>query len=68
MTVPDSPLTLQQSLDALQAITSKLENPALPLEEALQLYAEGAKLAAYSEQLLKDAEQKIEAIQFPVSQ
>lgn len=67
MSTPESPLTLQQALDALQAITSTLENPALPLEEALQHYAEGARLAGYCEQLLKEAEQKIEAIQFPIA-
>jgi len=67
MSTTENELSLQQALNALQEITSTLENPALPLEEALRLYEKGAKLAAYCERLLKDAEQKVEAIQFPVS-
>ena len=55
---PES-LTFEQSMQELEDLVSKMEQGDLPLEDALQSFERGIKLARHSQQKLKDAEQKV---------
>lgn len=46
----------------LESIVDKLEKASVTLEESIQLYERGEKLKARCEDLLKDAEMRIEKI------
>lgn len=51
--------TYEESIKRLEDIVQILENGDLPLEESMKLFEEGAKLSAYCETCLKNAEQTI---------
>ena len=55
--------TFEEGLEALEAIVRRMEEGALPLEDALAAYEEGVKLhRQLSEQLLQ-SEQKLKTLQ-----
>lgn len=57
----DSP-SLQQQMDELAALVEKLEDPELPLEQALSLYESGMALARSAQSALEAAEQRVRVI------
>lgn len=63
MTAPiaDQPQTFEQARDELESIVRRLEDGNVTLQESLDLWERGEKLAAYCDQLLGQAEQRLEA-------
>lgn len=55
--------TYETAVKRLQEIVKSLENGGLPLEESVKLFEEGAKLAKFCNNELKNAEQKIIALE-----
>lgn len=55
-------LSFEQALAQLQDLVKKMESGALPLSDSVAAYEQGMKLKAYCEQLLKEAELKIEKL------
>ena len=55
-------LTYEQAIKRLEEIVCKLEEGALSLEESMKLYEEGAKLSEFCHVTLKEAKQKIIAL------
>ncbi len=51
--------TYESALKRLQEIVKLLENGGMPLEESVKLFEEGAGLAKFCENELKNAEQRI---------
>lgn len=51
--------TYETAVKRLQEIVKLLENGGLPLDESVKLFEEGAKLAKFCNDELKNAEQKI---------
>jgi len=54
--------SFESSLSSLEKITGRLEEGALPLDEALKLFEEGVKLSRYCEEQLNKAKKKIEIL------
>ena len=52
----------EEALKKLQAIVEKLERGDLPLEEAMDSFTEGIKLAQYCHQKLEEAENKVQML------
>ena len=60
---PNAPeLSFEAALAQLQDLVKKMESGALPLSDSVAAYEQGMKLKAYLEQLLKEAELKIEQL------
>jgi exodeoxyribonuclease VII small subunit len=61
---PDQPeeLKFEQALARLEKIVSEMESAELPLDEALQRYEEGVRLAAFCSSKLEEAQKKIEIL------
>lgn len=57
----DQPLTFEEARDELEAIVRRLEDGSVSLQDCLDLWERGEKLAAYCDQLLGQAEQRLEA-------
>ena len=55
-------ITYEQAIKRLEEIVASLEEETLSLEESLKLYEEGAKLSEFCHKTLKDARQKIIAL------
>ncbi len=55
-------LTFEQSMNRLEEIVGKLEQGECGLDESLKLFEEGAKLAASCNQMLDQAEQKVDLL------
>ena len=55
----DKKLTIEQAMGRLEEIVAQLESGDHPLEDALSLYEEGAKLMKQCTTLLDKAEQKV---------
>ncbi len=55
--------TYESAVKRLQEIVKILENGGLPLNESVKLFEEGAKLSKFCNDELKNAEQKITALQ-----
>ena len=51
--------TYETSIKRLEEIVNILEDGTLPLEESLKLFEEGSKLAAFCNNCLNTAEQKV---------
>lgn len=58
---PDE-LKFEQALARLEKIVSEMESAELPLDEVLQRYEEGVKLAAFCSSKLEEAQKKIEIL------
>lgn len=52
----------EEALDELDKIVHRLENTALPLDEALSLFEEGIKLSRFCSAKLEEAEKKVEIL------
>ncbi|MDU8923935.1 exodeoxyribonuclease VII small subunit [Pasteurellaceae bacterium LIM206] len=52
----------EHTLSQLETIVVRLENGDLPLEEALQAFEEGVKLAKLGQERLRQAEQRIQIL------
>lgn len=52
----------EEAISALEAIVTKLESGEVSLDESLNLFEEGTKLAAFCSKALDTAEQKIRTI------
>ena len=57
------PASFEAALKELEEIVEKLEKGNLPLAEMIQLYRRGKELAQYCDAQLREARQKIEALQ-----
>ena len=51
--------SFEESMERLEAIVAQLEKGECGLDQSLKLFEEGAKLARQCEQLLDQAEQKV---------
>ncbi|GAB4318320.1 MAG: hypothetical protein Kow0074_07450 [Candidatus Zixiibacteriota bacterium] len=67
---PAAPKKFEDAFERLSEIVEQLENAEAGLEESLDLYAEGMKLARFCGEKLSEAEKKIqklsEKLQVPV--
>lgn len=52
----------ETSLEKLEKIVERLEEGSLPLEESLKAFEEGMKLTQGCEELLNEAEKKVELL------
>ncbi len=59
---PDDTARFETLYERLQQVTARLEGGDLTLDESLVLYDEGMRLAVRCQQLLSEAEQKIEVL------
>jgi exodeoxyribonuclease VII small subunit len=57
----EDPLTFEAARDELEQIVRQLENGNVTLQESLDLWERGEKLAAHCDHLLGQAEQRLEA-------
>lgn len=64
MTDTTAELSFEAALKRLEEIVRQLESGEAPLDDAIKLYEEGDKLKRQCEARLKDAQMKIEQIQF----
>ncbi|MBQ7409484.1 MAG: exodeoxyribonuclease VII small subunit [Alphaproteobacteria bacterium] len=55
-------LSFEEAYKQLTELVKKMESGELPLSESVTAYEQGIKLKAYCEQLLKEAELKIETL------
>ena len=58
----DNKPTFEEAYKQLAELVKKMESGELPLAESVAAYEKGIKLKAYCEQLLKEAELKIETL------
>ena len=63
MKKPNDNQTYEALYARMQAIVARLEAGELPLEEALALYEEGVAVAAACQQLLDQAELRVQELQ-----
>lgn len=57
-----SELTFEHAIKRLEEVVAQLERGDIPLEEAIQLFGEGTKLAGICRQKLDWAEQQVEIL------
>ena len=55
-------LTFEEAYKQLTELVNKMESGEMPLADSVAAYEQGIKLKAYCEQLLKEAELKIETL------
>jgi exodeoxyribonuclease VII small subunit len=55
-------LSFEEAYRQLQELVKKMESGALPLADSVKAYEQAAKLKAFCEQQLKQAEMKIEVL------
>lgn len=55
-------LTFEEAYKQLSELVKKMESGTMPLAESVAAYDQGMKLKAYCEQVLKEAELKIETL------
>ena len=60
---PDSPPSFEAALAELEALVATMESGQLPLKESLAAYERGAKLLAFCQEALKDAQQQVEVLE-----
>jgi len=56
------PQDLEHALKALEKVVEGLENSDLPLEKAIELFAQGSKLSEICNMRLKEAEKKVQVL------
>ncbi len=59
---PKEKIKIDESLTRLEKVTKRLEEEALPLEEALELFATGVQIAAAVKKELERAKTKIRQV------
>jgi exodeoxyribonuclease VII small subunit len=62
MTEDNSDLSFEQALAALEETVSELESGELTLEESLELFERGQRLATYCNELLEKASLRVEQL------
>lgn len=55
-------LSFEEAVDRLNRVVRELEEGELPLEKALQLFAEGVSLVKYCRETLDQAEQRVRVL------
>ena len=60
-------LTFEEAYKQLTELVQKMESGEMPLADSVAAYEQGIKLKAYCEQLLKEAELKIETLKVSTS-
>lgn len=55
-------LTFEEALEKLEAVVARLESGEVPLDESMKLYEEGVKAFRRCQQLLGEAETKIQQL------
>ena len=55
-------MTFEQAMERLEEIVSLLENGGAVLDDTMELYTEGAKLASFCSERLEKAEQTIKQV------
>lgn len=58
----DADLSFEAALTRLESLVQRLESGQAPLEEAVSLYEEGARLKALCEERLKAAQLRVEKV------
>jgi exodeoxyribonuclease VII small subunit len=56
-------LNFEESLQKLEAIVQKLENPDVPLQEGFTLYEDGMRLSGQMKKELNEIEKKVKILQ-----
>ena len=59
----NKPMAFEEALEKLEEITNSLESGELGLEESIQEFEKGIKLAKFCHDTLEKAERKIEILQ-----
>ncbi|MDQ2066558.1 exodeoxyribonuclease VII small subunit [Xinfangfangia sp. CPCC 101601] len=59
---PPEEMAFEEAMAALEAVVNQLERGDVKLDESISLYERGAKLKKRCEDLLKDAQEKVEKI------
>ncbi|WP_298054236.1 exodeoxyribonuclease VII small subunit, partial [uncultured Paenalcaligenes sp.] len=59
----DLPTDFEQALASLEQIVARMESGELPLEQSLQAYEQGVKLAQVCQQRLDHVEQQVQVLQ-----
>lgn len=59
---PKNPVSFEETLQALESIVARLESGGLSLDESLDEFERGVKLAKKGKQRLQSAEQRIEML------
>lgn len=67
-TAQEGPLSFEQARDELEAIVRRLEDGNVTLQESVDLWERGEKLAAHCDQLLGQVESRIEAAKAQVEE
>ena len=62
ITMDTNKLSFEDAYKQLTELVKKMESGEMPLADSVAAYEEGIKLKAYCEQLLKEAELKIETL------
>ena len=57
------PPSFEAALAELEALVARMESGDLPLAESLAAYRRGAKLLAYCQAALKDAQQQVQVLE-----
>ena len=60
--MPENKLSFEEAYKQLTELVKKMESGELPLADSVAAYEQGIKLKAYCEQMLKEAELKIETL------
>ncbi len=64
----ENKLSFEEAYKQLTELVKKMESGELPLAESVAAYEQGIKLKAYCEQMLKEAELKIETLKVSTTQ
>ncbi len=64
----DEKLSFEDAYKQLTELVKKMESGELPLAASVAAYEQGIKLKAYCEQLLKEAELKIETLKISATE
>ena len=64
----ENKLSFEEAYKQLTELLKKMESGELPLAESVAAYEQGIKLKAYCEQMLKEAELKIETLKVSTTQ
>jgi exodeoxyribonuclease VII small subunit len=64
----ENKLSFEEAYKQLTELVKKMESGELPLADSVAAYEQGIKLKAYCEQMLKEAELKIETLKVSSTQ
>ena len=58
----DKKMTFEEALQRLEGIVTQIEEGSVPLEQSIDMYAEGIKLVKQCRSILDEAEKKIQVL------